>query len=114
MNIREQSGGIKEFGKRYHKIDSVFCFIGLTSFFVFLHDLFKVCLYRYTSVLWNNLRADSITKKIAYLLVWRNAHLGHFYAPYPGHSSVPDFIKFYNDPNSLFEKDLPDMYKVGY
>lgn len=67
----------------------------------------------YTTVMWNNIKAGSITKKIAYLLVWRNAHSGHFYAPYPGHSSVPDFIKFYNDPNSLFEKDLPDMYKVG-
>jgi mannan endo-1,4-beta-mannosidase len=66
----------------------------------------------YTTIMWNNMRKDSVARKIAYFLVWRNAHKGHFYAPYPGHNSVPDFIKFFNDPNSLFEKDLPNMYKV--
>ncbi len=60
----------------------------------------------FTEVLWKNIQADSV-----YLLVWRNAYTGHFYAPYPGHASVPDFLKFYNDPNTLFENDLPDMYK---
>jgi mannan endo-1,4-beta-mannosidase len=46
-------------------------------------------------------------------LVWRNdAHSAtHFYAPFPGHSSAPDFIKFYKDPFTQFEKDLKKMYK---
>lgn len=50
---------------------------------------------------------------IAYVLVWRNdIHSPtHYYAPFPGHSSVPDFIKFYNDPYTLFENDLKDIYK---
>jgi mannan endo-1,4-beta-mannosidase len=51
--------------------------------------------------------------KLSYVLVWRNDVRSptHFYAPYPGHSSVPDFIKFYNDPFTLFEKDLKKIYK---
>lgn len=50
--------------------------------------------------------------QLAYVLVWRNDRTSptHFYAPFPGHSSVPDFLKFYNDPYTLFEKDLPNMY----
>jgi mannan endo-1,4-beta-mannosidase len=51
--------------------------------------------------------------RLSYVLVWRNDVRSptHFYAPYPGHSSVPDFIKFYNDPFTLFEKDLKKIYK---
>jgi mannan endo-1,4-beta-mannosidase len=50
--------------------------------------------------------------RLAYVLVWRNDARSetHYYAPYPGHPSVPDFIKFYNDPYTLFEKDLKNMY----
>ena len=50
---------------------------------------------------------------LCYVLVWRNdvSSPTHFYAPFPGHSSVPDFVKFYNDPYTLFEKDLKKMYR---
>jgi mannan endo-1,4-beta-mannosidase len=51
--------------------------------------------------------------QFSYVLVWRNDVRSptHYYAPYPGHSSVPDFMKFYDDPYTLFEKDLKDIYK---
>lgn len=51
--------------------------------------------------------------QLAYVLVWRNDATSstHFYAPFPGQVSVPDFIKFYNDPYTLFEKDLHNIYK---
>jgi mannan endo-1,4-beta-mannosidase len=50
---------------------------------------------------------------LSYVLVWRNDSKSatHYYAPFPGHSSVPDFMKFYQHPFTLFEKDLPDIYK---
>ena len=50
--------------------------------------------------------------ELAYVLVWRNDVRSptHYYAPYPGHSSVPDFIRFYNDPYTLFENDLKGIY----
>jgi mannan endo-1,4-beta-mannosidase len=49
---------------------------------------------------------------ISYVLVWRNAHdkPGHFYAPYPGHLSASDFVAFYNDPKTLFLKDVNGLY----
>ena len=51
--------------------------------------------------------------RLAYVLVWRNDSRSatHFFAPFPGQLSVPDFLKFYNDPYTLFEKDLRNIYK---
>lgn len=48
---------------------------------------------------------------IAYVLVWRNARekITHHYAPYPGHASADDFVKFYNDSKTLFAKDVKDI-----
>jgi mannan endo-1,4-beta-mannosidase len=56
---------------------------------------------------------DSSARGIAYFLVWRNGTEKHFYAPYPGHSSCPDFIKFEKDPATLFLEDLKDYYTSG-
>jgi len=65
----------------------------------------------WTEVLMKAIRQPDI--KLAYVLVWRNDIRSptHYYAPFPGHSSVPDFIKFYEDPFTLFENDLKNMYK---
>jgi mannan endo-1,4-beta-mannosidase len=51
--------------------------------------------------------------QLCYVLVWRNDKQSptHFYAPFPGQLSVPDFLKFYNDPYTLFEKDLKKIYR---
>lgn len=51
--------------------------------------------------------------KLAYVMLWRNDnHMQHhFYAPFPGHNSVPDFLKFYNEEYTLFENDLKGIYK---
>ena len=50
--------------------------------------------------------------RLAYVLVWRNdaRSATHYYAPHPGHPSVPDFMKFYNDSYTLFENDLKNVY----
>jgi mannan endo-1,4-beta-mannosidase len=52
--------------------------------------------------------------QFTYVLVWRNDITSptHFYAPFPGQVSETDFIKFYNDPYTLFEKDLRSIYKL--
>jgi mannan endo-1,4-beta-mannosidase len=50
--------------------------------------------------------------KISYVLVWRNHGYHewmkkmHYYAPYKGQVSEQDFIKFYNQDKTLFEKDI--------
>lgn len=50
---------------------------------------------------------------LCYVLVWRNDINSpmHYYAPVPGHPSVPDFMKFYNDSYTLFLNDLKDIYR---
>jgi mannan endo-1,4-beta-mannosidase len=37
----------------------------------------------------------ALTDQLSYFMLWRNAHESprHFFAPYPGHPSVPDFLK---------------------
>ncbi|MFZ4620798.1 MAG: glycosyl hydrolase [Bacteroidota bacterium] len=64
----------------------------------------------FTNALLRPIKDDTINTNIAYAAVWRNASTTHHYAPYPGHSSVPDFIKFYNDPYTIFETDVPKLY----
>lgn len=51
--------------------------------------------------------------ELSYVLVWRNDINSptHYYAPYPGQVSVPDFMKFYDDPYTLFENNIKGIYK---
>jgi mannan endo-1,4-beta-mannosidase len=52
--------------------------------------------------------------KISFVLVWRNhgwnEHMSppkmHYYAPYKGQVSEQDFIEYYNQENTLFQKDV--------
>jgi mannan endo-1,4-beta-mannosidase len=65
----------------------------------------------WTETLLKALKTEGL--KLTYVLVWRNDSRSatHFYAPFPGQTSEADFIKFYNDPFTLFEKDLMNIYK---
>jgi len=65
----------------------------------------------WTETLLKVMKSDN--KQLCYVLVWRNDTQSptHYYAPYPGHEpSIPDFKKFYDDPYTLFENDLKDIY----
>jgi len=66
----------------------------------------------WTEVLLKALKAETI--QLCYVLVWRNDVKSptHFYAPFPGQVSEADFVKFYNDPYTLFEKDLKNIYEL--
>lgn len=46
--------------------------------------------------------------KLSYVLVWRNPwNKPHdAFGPYKGHPSSADFVNFYNDPHTLFQKDI--------
>ncbi|HSC52283.1 MAG TPA: glycosyl hydrolase [Phnomibacter sp.] len=65
----------------------------------------------WTATLLNTLKMPKL--RLCYVLVWRNdAHSPtHYYAPFPGQFSAPDFIRFYEDKFTLFENDLRKMYK---
>lgn len=67
----------------------------------------------WTATLLKALKAEKM--RFAYVLVWRNDVNSptHYYVPYPGHTSVPDFIKFYNNKYTLFENDLWKIYEIS-
>ena len=66
----------------------------------------------WTEVLLKTFKAQNL--QLSYVLVWRNdtSSPTHYYAPFRGHTSEADFIKFYHDPFTLFEKDLHNIYKI--
>jgi mannan endo-1,4-beta-mannosidase len=66
----------------------------------------------HTRTMINPIKHDSLNIFIAYGVTWRNAGPSHFHVPYRGHAAVPDFLDFYNDPYTLFDSDLPDMYSL--
>lgn len=68
----------------------------------------------WTETLLKTLKSEKL--ELAYVLVWRNDTTSptHFYAPFPGQLSVPDFMKFYDDPYTLFEKDLQHIYSKKF
>jgi mannan endo-1,4-beta-mannosidase len=65
----------------------------------------------WTEVLLKTLKTEGL--QLSYVLVWRNdtRSATHYYAPFPGQVSEADFMKFYNDPFTLFEKDLKRIYR---
>ncbi|MGD9991669.1 MAG: glycoside hydrolase family 26 protein [Salinivirgaceae bacterium] len=60
----------------------------------------------FTEVLLPVIADSELQIKPLWVLLWRNARTDHFYAPYPGHSSAPDFIAFKNNPLTLFLNDI--------
>ena len=64
---------------------------------------------------WTETLAPVLAKHpISYVLVWRNARErpSHHYAPYPGHMSTSDFVKFYNLNETLFLHDVNALYLI--
>jgi mannan endo-1,4-beta-mannosidase len=59
----------------------------------------------WTSILLETLRPIPLS----YVLVWRT-HSEESFGPYKGHPSADDFVKFANDPHTLFYKDIA---KIG-
>ncbi len=57
-------------------------------------------------------------RKISMIVTWRNKFVNgdetdkHYFSVYPGHPSADDFMLFYSSPQTLFCKDLPDMYAM--
>lgn len=65
----------------------------------------------FTEVVRPVLNANESTRKAAWILFWRNGRPDHFYGPFPGHPSAPDFIEFMDDPRMLSLSELPEMYQ---
>ena len=62
----------------------------------------------WTNAFWKGIKDH----KISYALGWRNAGCKNegknceFYVPYKGHASARDFIKFFDEEKTLFQKDV--------
>jgi len=67
----------------------------------------------WTEALLNNITATPTAGKISYLLVWRNAYnrKNHYYAPYAGQISAPNFVYFTRNQRVMLNDRLPKMYK---
>jgi mannan endo-1,4-beta-mannosidase len=69
----------------------------------------------WTERLLEAITSDSMSRRIAYALVWRNANEsdmpGHYFGPYAGHPSAPDFARFAQDHFVLLADELPDLYR---
>ncbi len=65
----------------------------------------------FTGVVLPTLKQNASTRRASWILLWRNGRPDHFYAPYPGHPVVPDFIEFMEDPLMLSLSELPNMYQ---
>ena len=65
----------------------------------------------WTDVLLEIVKSSPSTKKIAWVLVWRNAGKRQNYAAFPGSASAENFKAFEADPFTLFMEDLPKMYE---
>jgi mannan endo-1,4-beta-mannosidase len=55
-------------------------------------------------------------KTVSMIVMWRNEYSRnpnnrHFYGPWIGHPSTPDFLKLYNSDFMIFNKELPNMYQ---
>lgn len=71
----------------------------------------------WTETLLAGINATETTRRIAYVLVWRNANHehdrpDHYYAPFSGHPSEKNFREFREHELILFEDDLPDLYSL--
>ena len=60
----------------------------------------------FTKLLLEPLRDDPVARRVAWILLWRNADEGHFWVPPPGHAYAEDFRAFYDDPFTLFGDGL--------
>lgn len=55
------------------------------------------------------LRDTEYGRNIAWVVLWRNASIDHYFTPYQNHPFAQDFIDFYADPYTLFERDIGQM-----
>ncbi len=65
----------------------------------------------WTDILLQVVKASPETKKVAWVLVWRNEGRRQNYAPFPDAPTVENFKTFEADPFTLFLEDLPAMYE---
>ena len=68
---------------------------------------------RHTANYWTNDVLSAMQgSRSAFVVAWRNEKPSHAYGPYPSSPCAADFVKYYKDVKTLFQRDLPDMYSM--
>jgi len=63
---------------------------------------------------WTKVLLPIISKyKTSYVLIWRNAGMEQYYAPYPGQESADDFKKFSESDHAIFQNRLTPLAVYG-
>jgi mannan endo-1,4-beta-mannosidase len=63
---------------------------------------------------WTNVLLPVISKhKTSYMLIWRNAGIKQYYAPYPGQTSAADFKTFSESNSLIFQNKLTPLEVYG-
>ena len=63
---------------------------------------------------WTKILLPTLSKyKTSYVLLWRNANMHHFFAPYPGQPSADDFKRFSNSNETMFQNRLTPLAVYG-
>ncbi|MFG2133114.1 glycosyl hydrolase [Streptomyces sp. NPDC048751] len=58
-------------------------------------------------------KADPLARQVTYMLTWANfGGTKRAYVPYPGHVLLPDFVRFHQDPHTLFAADLRGVFSA--
>jgi mannan endo-1,4-beta-mannosidase len=65
----------------------------------------------WTDILLANITSNDSTKKLAWVLVWRNEGKKQNYAAFDGAPTAENFKAFEQNPFTIFLEDLPPMYK---
>ena len=63
----------------------------------------------WTNYLLHALRNKEYPNNMAWALIWRNESKNHHFGPYQAHSSQKDFLKFFQDPITLFLSDIENF-----
>ena len=63
---------------------------------------------------WTKTLLPIISKyNLSYLMVWRNAGLNQYFAPYPGQASAADFSRFFNTDQTMFQNRISGFWLYG-
>ncbi|WP_371662369.1 glycosyl hydrolase [Streptomyces sp. NBC_00280] len=58
-------------------------------------------------------QADPLARQVTHMLTWANfGGTTRAYVPYPGHALLPDFVKYHQDPYTLFAADLRGVFSA--
>ncbi|AYL94100.1 glycoside hydrolase family 26 protein [Mucilaginibacter celer] len=63
---------------------------------------------------WTNVLLPTLKKhKVSYVMAWRNGNEHHYYVPFPGQQSAVDFVRFFNNPNVIFQNRITPLGVYG-